>query len=161
MNPGRGLFFYVRRSSPLHAARAGVGASWALAISSAALVLSHPLALLALLGGVLGGAAGACVWRELRRALALALVVAVPIVLVNVLVSRGGLTVFARLGDLGPFGQGDLTVEALAYGGLIALKVTLVILVIALASLTVDPDELLRVVRRFSFRAALTASIAM
>ena len=24
MNPGRGLFFYVRRSSPLHAARAGV-----------------------------------------------------------------------------------------------------------------------------------------
>ena len=68
MNQGRGLFFYVRRSSPLHAARAGVGASWALAISSAALVLSHPLALLALLGGVLGGAAGACLWRELRRA---------------------------------------------------------------------------------------------
>jgi hypothetical protein len=38
-----------------------------------------------------------------------------------------GLTVFARLGDLGPFGQGDLTVEALVYGAVIALKVTLMI----------------------------------
>jgi len=34
------------------------------------------------------------------------------VVLVNLLVSRDGLTVFARLGDLGPFGQGDLTLEA-------------------------------------------------
>src|SRR5207302_7907566 len=95
MNPGRGLFFYTRRSSPLHAARAGVGALWALAVSAAALVLSHPLALLALLVGLLAAAAGADVWRELRRALVLALVVAIPIVAVNVLVSREGLTVFA------------------------------------------------------------------
>src|SRR6202035_5500330 len=120
-----------------------------------------PLALAALLAAVLAAAAGAGVRHEITRALRTASIVGIPIVLVNVLVSRGGLTVFARLGDLGPFGQGDLTVEALAYGGLIALKVTLVILVVALASLTIDPDELLRVVRRFSFRAALTASIAM
>ena len=51
---------------------------------------------------------------------------------------------FARLGDLGPFGQGDLTVEALVYGAVIALKVTLLILITTLASLAVDPDELLR-----------------
>ena len=37
----------------------------------------------------------------------------------------------------------------------------LVILIVALASLVVDPDELLRVVRRLSFRSALTASLAM
>ena len=53
---------------------------------------------------------------------------AVPIVAINVLVSRDGLTVFARLGDLGPFGQGDLTVEAVVYGAVIALKVTLLML---------------------------------
>ena len=53
---------------------------------------------------------------------------ALPIVAINVLVSREGLTVFARLGDLGPFGQGDLTVEALVYGAVIALKVTLLML---------------------------------
>jgi energy-coupling factor transport system permease protein len=88
-------------------------------------------------------------------------VLAVPIVAVNVLVSRQGLTVFARLGDLGPFGQGDLTVEALLYGAVIALKVTLLILISTLASLTVDPDALLRGLRRLSFRSALTASLTM
>ena len=76
------------------------------------------------------------------------------------LVSRDGVTVFARLGDLGPFGQGDLTVEALVYGAVIALKVMLLMLITTLASLTVDPDELLRILRRLSFRSALTASLA-
>jgi energy-coupling factor transport system permease protein len=79
---------------------------------------------------------------------------------VNVLVSRQGLTVFARLGDLGPFGQGNLTVEAAVYGAVIALKLSLLILITTLASLTVDPDELLRALRRLSFRSALTASLS-
>jgi energy-coupling factor transport system permease protein len=89
-----------------------------------------------------------------------AAIVWVPIVLVNVLVSRSGLTVFARLGDLGPFGQGNLTLEAVVFGAVIALKVMLLILITTLASLAVDPDEMLRIVRRLSFRSALTASLA-
>jgi energy-coupling factor transport system permease protein len=156
-----GLFFYRRRASPLHATRAGVGALWALAVSLAALVLDHPLALGALLLAILGAAAGARVGHELRRALRTALIIVVPIVLVNVLVSRHGLTIFARLGDLGPFGQGDLTLEALVYGAVVGLKVTILILVATLASLAVDPDELLRIVRRLSFRSALTMTVAV
>ena len=156
-----GLFFYRRLSSPLHATRAGVGALWVLALTAAAILLYNPLALVALLVAVLGAAAGAGVGHELRRALRTALIVALPIVVVNVLVSRQGLTVFARLGQLGPFGQGDLTVEAVVYGAVIALKVTIVILIATLASLAVDPDELLRMFRRLSFRSALTASLAI
>jgi energy-coupling factor transport system permease protein len=152
--------FYRRLASPLHATRAGVGALWALSLIAAALILYQPLALLALLAGVLAAAYGAGVGREIARSLRLAAIVALPIVLVNVLVSRQGLTVFARLGDLGPFGQGDLTVEALVYGAVIGLKVTLLILVTSLASLAVDPDEMLRGFRRLSFRSALTATIA-
>jgi energy-coupling factor transport system permease protein len=158
---GATIPFYRRLASPLHAARPTVAAAWALALLIATLVCDSPVELLALLAGVLGAAIGARVQGPLMRALRGAVIVSLPIVLVNVLVSRGGLTVFARVGDLGPFGQGNLTVEALAYGALIALKLTLVILIVALASLAVDPDELLRVVRRVSFRSALTASIAM
>lgn len=156
----KGTLFYRRLPTPLHAARAGVGALWAASLSAAALLLFHPLALAALTVAVLGAAVGAGVGREVARALRTAAIVALPIVTVNVLVSREGLTVFARLGDLGPFGQGDLTVEALVYGAVIALKVTLLILVMTLASLAIDPDELLRGLRRFSFRSALTASLA-
>ncbi|MGO9247482.1 MAG: energy-coupling factor transporter transmembrane component T [Solirubrobacteraceae bacterium] len=157
---GRSSFFYRRLPSPLHAARAGVAATWALALTVAVLVLFHPLVLLALTLAVLGAGVAAGLGHQLRRTLRTAAIVAVPIVAINVLVSRDGLTVFARLGDLGPLGQGDLTVEALVYGAVIGLKVTLLILVTTLASLAVDPDELLRAVRRLSYRSALTASLA-
>jgi energy-coupling factor transport system permease protein len=154
------LMFYRRLASPLHAARASVGALWALSLTAASLILYHPLALLALLLAVLGAAVGAGVGARIARSLRTAMIVALPIVLINVLVSRQGLTVFARLGDLGPFGQGDLTLEALAYGGVIALKVTLLILITGLAGLAIDPDELLRIFRRLSFRSALTVTLA-
>jgi energy-coupling factor transport system permease protein len=153
-------FFYRRLPSPLHAARAGVGALWAMSLGVAALLLYHPLALLALALALVGVGAGAGLGREMRRALRTALIVALPIVLINVLVSRDGVTVFARLGDLGPFGEGNLTVEALVYGMVIALKLTVLILITTIASLAVDPDELLRLLRRLSFRSALTASLA-
>jgi energy-coupling factor transport system permease protein len=152
---------YRRLGSPLHATRPGVGALWALALTAAAALLFHPVALAALVLAILAAGWGAGVGRELTHTLRTALIVSIPIVLVNVLVSRDGLTVFARLGNLGPFGQGDLTVEALVYGAMIALKVTILILVASLASLAIDPDALLRIFRRLSFRSALTASLAV
>src|SRR6202035_1885646 len=135
---------YRRLASPLHATRASIGAAWTLALIVATLASEDPIVL-----GMLAGAivcAGACtgVGRQLLRSLRMATIVALPIVLVNVLVSRDGLTVFMRLGDLGPFGQGNLTVEALVYGLVIALKVTLLMLATTLGSLAVDPAELLR-----------------
>jgi energy-coupling factor transport system permease protein len=153
-------FFYRRLASPLHATRATVAAMWACTLIAATLLSESPLVLGALLVGVLGAGAGAGVGRELVRTLRTVLIVAIPIVLVNVLVSHEGFTVFARLGDLGPFGQGDLTVEALVYGTVIALKVGLLMLTTTLASLAIDPDELLGVFRGRSFRSALTASLA-
>lgn len=154
------LLFYRRLASPLHATRAGVGAAWALALTAAALLLYNPIPLAALTLAVLGAGVGAGVGRQLAGTLRVAVIVGLPIVAINVLASREGLTVFARLGDLGPFGQGNLTVEAVVYGSVIALKVTLLMLITTLASLAVDPDELLRGFRRLSFRSALTASLA-
>jgi energy-coupling factor transport system permease protein len=151
---------YRRLASPLHATRATVGATWTIALIVVALSIDHPLVLGMLTVAIVLAGACAGVGRQLARSLRIAVIVALPIVLVNVLVSRDGLTVFARLGDLGPFGQGNLTVEALVYGAVIALKVAILMLATTLASLAVDPDELLRVVRRLSFRSALTASLA-
>ncbi|HYB23691.1 MAG TPA: energy-coupling factor transporter transmembrane component T [Solirubrobacteraceae bacterium] len=155
------LFFYRRLASPLHACRAAVAAVWALALTAAALLLYHPLVLIALALATVIAGMGAGLRAQVARALRAALVLGLLIVLINVLVSRHGLTVFARVGDLGPFGQGDLTLEALLYGVVVALKVLVLILVSTLASLTVDPDELLRALRRLSFRSALTASLSM
>lgn len=127
----------------------------------ATLLIDHPLPLASIAIGAICASSLAGVAGMLRGPLRLALAIAVPIVIINVLVSRRGLTVFLRLGDLGPFGDGDLTVEAAVYGAVIALKVGILILLGALASVTVDPDEMLRLSSALSFRSALTASLAL
>jgi energy-coupling factor transport system permease protein len=151
---------YLRRASPLHAARAGVGVAYCGAIVLAALVIADPLVLGVLAAAVLLAGIAAGVGCRVARSLYLSVPMAVLIVAVNALVSRGGLTVIARLGDAGPLGQLDITLEAVAYGAKAALVLVVIIAACALASAAVDPDELLRSLRRVSFRSALTATIA-
>ena len=151
---------YRRRPSPLHSARAGAGCAYCLALAVAALMLSNPVALGALTVSVLGAGIAAGVGRELGRAARLALVLAVAITVINALVTRNGLTVIWRLGDLPLLGHTDLTLEATAYGAVLGLRAVAVILCGALYTATVDPDEVLRLFRRVSFRSALTATLA-
>ena len=151
---------YLRRASPLHAARASIGAAYCGALVFAALVIAHPLVLGVLALSVLGAGVGAGVGARVARSLYLSLPMALLIVTVNALVSRGGLTVLARLGDAGPLGQLDITLEAVAYGAKAALVLIVILASAALASAAVDPDQLLRSLRRVSFRSALTATIA-
>ena len=54
----------------------------------------------------------------------------------------------------------DITLEAAAAGALAGLRVVVVIAALGLLSAAVDPDELLRLFRRISYRSALTASLA-
>ncbi len=159
--PGTGTLAYRRRASPLHAARATTAAGYALSIALAALLLENPLLLGALLAAVLLAAACAGVGPQLLRAARrTALPLIVLTVLVNVLVSREGITVFARLGDWGVLGQVNLTVEAVVYGLVFALRLLVVTLACLLAVCCADPDELLIAARRVSPRSALTAALA-
>lgn len=152
---------YRRLASPLHAARAAVSGGFCLALGAAALATRHPVLLCALAVTVVGAARVAGTGMELRRAARLAVPLALLVAAVNPLVSRQGLTVFAQLGEVPPFGQIDLTVEALVYGLVDGARVLLVVLACALFSAAVDPDELLRLLRRVSFRSALTAVLAL
>jgi len=151
---------YARRASPLHAARAVVAAAWSLALVTAAVVFDHPLVLATLLVVALVGAAAAHVGRRVVAILRYAVPFALLIALVNGLVVRDGLTVVWRFGEVPVFGRLDVTLEALTFGGLLGLRAIAVLLAAALLSATVDPDELLRLFRRVSFRSALTAALA-
>jgi energy-coupling factor transport system permease protein len=151
---------YRRRASPLHAARAVAGGAWCAALAAAALAAQHPLVLVALALVVLAGAAGAGVLREVGRIVAWMVPWALVVAVVNMLVVRDGLTVLARLGELPPFGQVDLTLEALVYGLLFGTRLLLVAAAFAVFTVAVDPDDLLRVLRRASVRSALAATLA-
>lgn len=151
---------YRRRASPLHAARAGVGCAYCASLAVAALVLSAPIALGAVAVAIAGAAVGAGVHRQMRRAALFALPLGMLVMLVNALVVRDGLTVILRLGTLPVLGQLDITLEATVAGAVLGLRAIELILCGALYTAAVDPDEVLRVLRRVSFHSALTATLA-
>ncbi|MFL5839725.1 MAG: energy-coupling factor transporter transmembrane component T family protein [Thermoleophilaceae bacterium] len=150
---------YRRRPTPLHGARAGAAAAFCMAFALVPAIYQHPPTLLATGAGVMVAAALAGVSAQVRRAALIGLPIAVVIALVNPLVSQNGQTVIFRLGEL--FGHRfDVTLEAVLFGLVAGLRVIVLIAAFGLFNAVVDPDELLRAVRRVSYRSALTASLA-
>ncbi|HET9102995.1 MAG TPA: energy-coupling factor transporter transmembrane component T [Solirubrobacteraceae bacterium] len=151
---------YRRRASPLHAARAAVAIAWCVALGVATMLESNPVILGVLAVSVAGAAALAGVGRELRRSLRWSVPLWIGVAVVNALVTRNGLTVIWRFGDLPLLGQTNITLEATVYGALLGLRAVVLIQLGTLYSVAVDPDAVLRLFRGLSFRSALSATIA-
>jgi energy-coupling factor transport system permease protein len=150
---------YRPGASALHAARAGAGIAFCGSFALASMLYDNPLVLAGALLGVCAAAVGAGVVSELRRAAWLAVPLALLIVVVNALVTRGGETVIFRGGEV--LGRRlDVTLEAVQYGGMSALRILVLVAAFALYSAVIDPDDVLRLLRRLSYRSALTVSLA-
>jgi energy-coupling factor transport system permease protein len=151
---------YRSRPSALHAARAGVGAAFCLAFALAGALYRHPVILAGALGGIVVAGLAAGVGREVARSLRLALPLALLVAIVNALVYQGGDTLLVRGGEL--LGRRwDVTLEAAAEGALVGLRIMVLIAALGgLMSAAVDPDQLLKALRRVSYRSALTATLA-
>jgi energy-coupling factor transport system permease protein len=150
---------YVQRASPLHAARAGATAGLCAAFALVCALFEHPLVLLAVLAGVLAAAAAAGAGPQLARTARLGIPLALLIAVINPLVYQEGETLLVRGGEV--LGRRfDITLEALAAGGLAGFRVIAFLMAFGLFSACVDPDEMLRLFRRVSYRSALTAALA-
>jgi energy-coupling factor transport system permease protein len=150
---------YRRRASALHAAGAGIAAAFCAALALPFVLFEHPLVLGAGLVAVAAVAVAAGVGPAVGRAARLGAAVALLLMLINPLVTTEGETILVRgYAVLGH--RFDITLEALAYGGVAGLRVLGLVLAFALFSASVDPDELLRALRRVSYRSALTAALA-
>jgi energy-coupling factor transport system permease protein len=150
---------YVQRASPLQSARAGATAGLCGALALVCALFEHPLVLLAVLAGVLGCALAAGAGGQLMRALRLGIPLAILIAVINPLVYQEGDTLLIRGGEV--LGRRfDVTLEAVAAGGLAGFRVIVFLMTFALFSACVDPDEMLRLFRRVSYRSALTAALA-
>jgi energy-coupling factor transport system permease protein len=150
---------YRSRPSALHAARASVGAAFCCALALTGALYRHPVVLGAALAAVVIGGVAAGVGREVRAALRLALPLALLLALVNPLVYTGGETLLVRGGEfLGR--RVDITLEATVAGALGGLRLVVIVAALGLLSAAVDPDELLRLFRRISYRSALTGALA-
>lgn len=151
---------YRPTGSALHAARATVAVAYLAAPCVVALLYDSPLVIAGTIAGVVGAGLRAGLGREIARACRFALPLVLLVALINPIVSREGLTVLATGPVVPVLGQIDITLESLVFGLVAAARVLVVILAFAIYSASVDPDEVLRLFRRFSLRSALTASLA-
>jgi energy-coupling factor transport system permease protein len=150
---------YTPGRSPLHRASPGAAIAYLGALALVGFVYSSPLVLLAAIAATVlaGYAAGA--GRAVRASLRLALPLLLFMVLINVLVSHRGDTVLVRGWEMPVLGTTDITLESLAAGAVIGLRVVAVVLVFAVYSACVDPDRVLRALRPVARRSAMTAGL--
>jgi energy-coupling factor transport system permease protein len=151
---------YRPGASALHTARAGVASLYCAALALVPIVFEHPLVLAGALAAVLASGLAAGVGGEMARGARIALTIGLMITIVNPLVTSQGVTVLVRGDEVFGHRVGDVTLEALVYGAAFGLRAAVLIMAFALYSAVVDPDDMLRLFRRFGYRSALTASLA-
>jgi len=150
---------FTPRPSPLHAARAGASAALCLALALVAALYVHPLIVLVALVGIVGAGVAAGVGAQIAAAARLALPLALVVAAINPLLYAEGETLLVRGGTV--LGRRfDITLEAVGYGALAGLRVAAFAIAFGLFSACVDPDRLLALMRRASYRSALAASLA-
>ena len=150
---------YTPGRSPLHRGNPGAVIAYLGALAVVGFVYSSPLVLIAAaaataLAGIAAGAG-----RAVRASLRLAVSLLIFMVLINVLVTHRGETILIRGWDMPVIGNTDVTLESLAAGAAIGLRVVAVVLAFAVYSACVDPDRVLRALRPLARRSAMTAGL--
>ncbi len=150
---------YTPGRSPLHRASPAAAITYLGALAVVGFVYSSPLVLIAAAAAtaLAGWAAGA--GRAVRASLKLAVSLLIFMIIINVLVTHRGDTILIRGWDLPVIGNTDVTLESLAAGAVIGLRVVAVVLAFAVYSACVDPDRVLRILRPVARRSAMTAGL--
>jgi energy-coupling factor transport system permease protein len=155
----RSVLAYSPRPGPLGRARPWIAAVYLAPLAVIAFTFANPIVLAAAgcaawIAGVLSGAR-----RSVAQPLRWSLGLAVMVILVNAVASQRGATILIRGFDFPVLGQVDVTLEALAEGAVLALRILVALIVFAVWSACVDPDRVLRAVRPLAARSALTATL--
>jgi energy-coupling factor transport system permease protein len=152
-------FAYAPRPGPLGSARPAVAAVYLAPLAIIAFTSSNPLVLAAAAAAGLIAAAASDALRAALAPLRFGLYLGLSMIIVNALVSQRGETLLLRGWELPLLGRVDVTAEAIAEGAILALRVLVALLIFAVWSACVDPDRVLRAIRPWAPRSALTASV--
>lgn len=154
-------FGFRDRGGVLQRARATAVVGWCLSLGLVVALYENPIVLAAMAAAVLFTAWRCGVLLEVLFVVAIAAPIGMIVALVNPIASQEGLTVLVAGLNLPLLGTFDITQEAVVYGLILGFRLLVIFAICALYVSTVDPDELLRSLRRFSVRSAITASLAV
>jgi energy-coupling factor transport system permease protein len=150
---------YTPRPGRLQSAAAPAAIAYLASFGVVAFAFSNPIVLTAAGAGVAVAGLAAGAGRALALSARWGLALGILIVAVNGVVTDRGETVLVRGGELPVLGSVDVTLESLAAGGVLALRILVVMMAFAVYSASVDPDRVLRLVRPVARRSALTATL--
>lgn len=152
---------YVPRRTALGRTGVAAASAYLAAFAAVAFAFSHP----AILGADAAAVAIAGILAGTTRALAVSLrfaaVLGVLMIVTNAIASQRGDTILVRGPDLPVLGTVNVSAEAIAEGGILALRVGIVIAAFAVFTAAVDPDRVLRLLRPVARRSALTATLVV
>jgi energy-coupling factor transport system permease protein len=154
---------YQDRDTAIHRLNPIVKLAWGIGLVVLSLIFSHPFYIVALLAAVLVLIKLAGIWREWTPVLKLCFWLSVSIIIINALVSYHGEHVLA----VAPFtlpvlGQPVITLEAIAYGAVMAVKLTVIISAFTFINLTVHPDDIMSFLLKMKlpYKSVLVTSLS-
>jgi energy-coupling factor transport system permease protein len=150
---------YSPRPGRLQAAAAPAALAYLGSFVLVAFLYSNPVVLAGAGAAVIAVGLAAGAGRALAQALRWGIALGLFVVAVNGLVTHRGDTVLVRGFEVPVLGAMDVTLESLAAGAVLALRILVVMLAFAVYSACVDPDRVLRLVRPVAGRSALTATL--
>jgi energy-coupling factor transport system permease protein len=150
---------YSHRHTPLAEAGALAASVYLGAFAAVAFLYSNPIVLAGAGAGVIVAGVAAKAPEALRASARWGLALGAFIVAINGLVAQRGDTVVFHGLWLPLVGSTDVSAEAFAEGGVLALRIVVVLMAFGVHSACVDPDRVMRLVRPLARHSALTATL--
>lgn len=145
-------FRYQDKNTVIHRLNPVVILVWGGSIVLLSLLFDNPIYISILLLAITIAVKLSEIWREWGSVLKLCLWLSIGIIIINALVSYNGVHVLAAAPfKLPVIGRPIVTMEAIAYGAVMALKLIITISAFAFINLTVHPDNIMLVFLKMKF----------
>jgi energy-coupling factor transport system permease protein len=154
---------YQEKHTAVHRLNPVVKLAWAGGLVVLSLVFDHPWYITVFLGAVVLMVWLAGVRREWTPVLKLGLWLGAGIIVINALVSYQGAHILAAAPfKLPVLGRPVITLEAIAFGAVMALKLMVIISAFAFVNLTVHPDDIMSVLLKMKlpYKSVLVTSLS-
>ena len=137
---------YQDKETVIHRLNPVVKLAWGIIPVILSLIFANPFYILAIFIPLVLVIKAAGIWREWVSMLKLTLWLGFSIIVINALVSYNGEHVLVSAPFTLPvMGRSVITVEAIAYGAVMALKLIVIISAFTFVNLTVHPDDIMSV----------------
>ena len=156
-------FRFQNKDTPVHRLNPFCKVVWVTVILVLALIFDHPLYIFLLFLSTLPLVAVAKIWREWASAIKLVLYLGIFIVVINALVvSQGAHVLLEAPFEIPALGPLNITLEAIFFGLMMALRLLAIISAFTILNFTVHPDDMMLAMMKMKlpYKSVLATSLS-